>query len=142
MVKRTLSALLSAVLAVSLLLTGASAAEAPAWSVQSATWQDPNNVMLILGGGGRVYLQHLPRGERRRGIRAHRHGGGRLLPRCGGRVAHGHVLYRGGRGGGRHCGARSEPIRAGANGQKLSKVSVVMYHNFITEADEGPGRGV
>lgn len=47
MVKRTLSALLSAVLAVSLLLTGASAAEAPAWSVQSATWQDPNNVMLI-----------------------------------------------------------------------------------------------
>ena len=47
MVKRTLSALLSAVLAFSLLLTGAYAAEAPAWSVQSATWQDPNNVMLI-----------------------------------------------------------------------------------------------
>ena len=139
MVKRTLSALLSAVLAFSLLLTGASAAEAPAWSVQSATWQDPNNVMLIweaedgytyniyraASAGGEYELIGTAEGGSFRDAEAE-------WPTAMYYTVEG-VAADG------TAGARSEPIRAGANGQKLSKVSVVMYHNFITEADEAQG---
>ena len=139
MVKRMLSALLSAVLAFSLLLTGASAAEAPAWSVQSATWQDPNNVMLIweaedgytyniyraASAGGEYELIGTAEGGSFRDAEAE-------WPTAMYYAVEG-VSADG------TAGARSEPIRAGANGQKLSKVSVVMYHNFITEADEAQG---
>lgn len=139
MVKRTLSALLSAALAFSLLLTGASAAEAPAWSVQSATWQDPNNVMLIweaedgytyniyrsASAGGEYELIGTAEGGSFRDAEAE-------WPTAMYYTVEG-VAADG------TAGARSEPIRAGANGQKLSKVSVVMYHNFITEADEAQG---
>ena len=139
MVKRTLSALLSAVLAFSLLLTGASAAEAPAWSVQSATWQDPNNVMLIweaedgytyniyrsASAGGEYELIGTAEGGSFRDAEAE-------WPTAMYYTVEG-VAADG------TAGARSEPIRAGANGQKLSKVSVVMYNRYTYRADEAQG---
>lgn len=37
------------------------------------------------------------------------------------------------------AGALSQPMQAGTNPQKLSKVDVLMYHNFITDADIANG---
>ena len=75
----------------------------------------------------RVYLQHLPRGERRREYEliGTAEGGSFRDAEAEWPTAMYYTVEGVAADG--TAGARSEPIRAGANGQKLIKVSVVMY---------------
>ena len=109
------------------------------WGVESATWQALGNVMLIWQAQA-GYTYNIYHAETRIGPYA------RIGTASGG-------SYRGGDAqwpaAGRYtvepvspAGAaegRSAPIQAGTNPQRISKISVIMYHNFITEADEAQG---
>lgn len=134
---RLLAALLC--LAVVCSLYGGASAAGGEWSVESATWQDPSHVMLIWQAeSGDIYNVYRS---------AAQEGSYTLLGTAvGGSYRDDSVRWPDapyyiveqvlpdGR-----PGERSAPIQAGTNPRSLSKVTVIMYHNFITEADEAEG---
>ena len=133
------------------------AAASQDWSVSSATWQDPNNVVLMWqaqeGYTYQVYRSDSPDGTYTMiGTSAsgsYRDGeaewtsadGAQSVSKDGISTAWPQNIYykvqavapNGA------LGALSQPIRAGTNPQKLSKVTVLMYHNFISAQDIANG---
>ena len=133
------------------------AAASQDWSVRSATWQDPNNVVLMWqaqeGYTYQVYRSDSPDGTYTMiGTSAsgsYRDGeaewtsadGAQSVSKDGISTAWPQNIYykvqavapNGA------LGALSQPIRAGTNPQKLSKVTVLMYHNFISAQDIANG---
>ncbi len=133
------------------------AAASQDWSVSSATWQDPNNVVLMWqaqeGYTYQVYRSDSPDGTYTMiGTSAsgsYRDGeaewtsadGAQSVSKDGISTAWPQNIYykvqavapNGA------LGALSQPIRAGTNPHKLSKVTVLMYHNFISAQDIANG---
>ena len=130
--KRVCAALLSLVLMTGLLSGTAGAAES--WTLDSATWQDPNHVILMwTAREGETY--EIYRSQTRDGDYAligtassgsFRDDEAAWPESCYYRVC---PLAPDGT-----KGAMSEPMQAGTNSQSLSKVTVLMYHMV------GPGR--
>ena len=135
--KRVCAALLSLVLMTDLLSGTAGAAES--WTLDSATWQDPNHVILMwTAREGETY--EIYRSQTRDGDYAligtassgsFRDDEAAWPESCYYRVC---PLAPDGT-----KGAMSEPMQAGTNSQSLSKVTVLMYHNFITQEDVANG---
>ena len=135
--KRVCAALLSLVLMTGLLSGAAGAAES--WTLDSATWQDPNHVILMwTAREGETY--EIYRSQTRDGDYAligtassgsFRDDEAAWPESCYYRVC---PLAPDGT-----KGAMSEPMQAGTNSQSLSKVTVLMYHNFITQEDVANG---
>ncbi len=118
----------------------AAAAADGGWSVESATWQDENSVMLIWDGydGGASY--NIYRSDSADG-RYELIGTSSVTSYLDGAAKWPEAMYYTVEPVAADGTAlmRSAPIQAGTNERHVSRVSVIMYHNFITEADEAEG---
>ena len=133
MKKKLFSLLLCTALALTLFPAAAFAADD--WRVASATWQDPENVVL-LWEAQEEYTYEIYRSDSRGGT----------YESIGSTAA---GSFRDGNASWPEApyyrvqsiapdgteGALSQPIQAGTNQQKLDKVTVIMYHNFIGKDD-------
>ena len=138
MKNRWLAVLVCMFLGVSLLCTAGLAAE-ETWHLASATWQDPSNVMLIwpVKTG---YTYDIYRADTQDGNYewiGQTMGGSYRDDQAQWPQAAYYTVEPVAPDGTRET--RSAPIMAGTNPQELSKVTVIMYHNFITEEDEAEG---
>ena len=105
------------------------------WTPDSATWQDPNNVVLIWtaqeGYRYRIYRSDTQNGDYQL-IGTSSSGSYRDDEAAWPRASYYRVLPILPDG---TEGSLSEPIQAGTNPRKLSKVTTLMYHNFISDED-------
>ncbi len=133
MKKKIISVLLCLILTAGLLPATVYAAEN--WSISSATWQDPNNVVLQWAAQ-EGYTYQIYRSDTRNGEYA------LIGTASSGSYRDSDVSWPDAKyyrvqpvsqSGAE--GSLSQPIQAGTNPQPLSKVTVVMYHNFISTAD-------
>lgn len=133
MKKKIISVLLCLILTAGLLPTTVYAAEN--WSISSATWQDPNNVVLQWtaqeGCTYQIYRSDTRNGEYAL-IGTASSGSYRDSDASWPDAKYYRVQPVSQSG---TEGSLSQPIQAGTNPQPLSKVTVVMYHNFISTAD-------
>ncbi len=105
----------------------------------SATWQDPYNVMLLWDAENN-YTYNIYRSNRPNGsytLIGTSNGGSYRDSDVQWPDAAWYVIEPVSPSG--IAQERSAPIEAGIHPHRLSKVTVVMYHNFITEADEAQG---
>lgn len=120
-------------------VTLTAAAAGTAWEMHSVTWQDPGNAVLIWqasdGYTYRIYRADSENGSYEQ-IGTSTAGSYRDAQAAYPKASYYKVEPVSASG---KVGVMSEPMRAGTNPQKLSRVSVLMYHDFITEEDIANG---
>lgn len=110
-----------------------------AWTVSSATWQDPNNIVLMWDASA-GYTYHIYRSKTFDG--SYQEIGSSV---CGSfrdsDVVSPNLYYYKVESvkNGDNSGEMSFPIASGTNPQNITSVRVIMYHNFINEADIASG---
>jgi len=111
------------------------AASEETWSIDSATWQDPNNVVLIWDAEEGCSYNVYRKGEAERDYQ--------LIGKTDvGSYRDDNVNYPNSyfyKVENSDKKSVSNPIMSGTNPQKISSVSVIMYHNFITDEDIASG---
>lgn len=109
-------------------------------SIDSATWQDPSHVMLMWDAETSTEYEVL-KSESKHGIYSviGTTGTGSFLDDSASWPDAAYYKIRPLGSSNDENSDTSDPIQAGTNEQHVSKVSVVMYHNFITEQDQENG---